>query len=80
MPVAVCRTTINPATNVSPTCDDVESQNGQFAQFILQEKTGSLSKLSVAIRQARCPSVVNHLAEKSSLGERYGTACQRNPA
>jgi hypothetical protein len=67
-------------SNVSPTCDDVESQNGQFVQFILQEKTASLSKLSVAIPQARCPSMVIHLAEKSSLGEPYGTACQRNPA
>ena len=49
-------------SNVSPTSDDVESQNGQFVQFILQKKTASLSKLSVAIRQAQCPSIVNHLA------------------
>jgi hypothetical protein len=43
-------------------------------------KTASLSKLSVAIRHARCPSMVIHLAGKNPLGERYGTACQRNPA
>ena len=67
-------------SNVSPTGEDVESQNGQFVQFILQKKTASLSKLSVAIRQTRRPSMANHLAGKSSLGERYGTACQRNPA
>ena len=66
-PVAVCRTTIQP--------DD-----RKLARSIMRIKTASLSKLSVAIRQARCPSMVIHLAGKSSLGERYGTACQRNPA
>jgi hypothetical protein len=32
-------------SNVSPTGDDVKSQNGQFAQFILK-RTALLSKLS----------------------------------
>jgi hypothetical protein len=49
-------------SNGSPSGDDVESQNGQFAQFILEKKTASLSKLSVATRQAQCPSIVIHLA------------------
>ena len=66
-------------SNVSPTGEDVESQNGQFVQFFLEKKTASLSKLSVAIRQARCLSMVNHLVGKSPLGERYGTVRQRNP-
>jgi hypothetical protein len=66
-PVAVCRTTIQP-------------NDRKLARSIMRIKTASLSKLSVAIRQARCPSMVIHLAGKSSLGERYGTACQRNPA
>jgi hypothetical protein len=47
-------------SNASPAGDDVKSQNGQFVQFILQKKTASLSKLSVAIRQAQCPSMVIH--------------------
>jgi hypothetical protein len=49
-------------SNVSPTGDDVESQNGQFVRFFLQKKTASLSKLSVAIRQAQCPSMVIHIS------------------
>jgi hypothetical protein len=44
-PVAVCRTTIQP--------DD-----RKLARSIMRIKTASLSKLSVAIRQARCPSMV----------------------
>jgi hypothetical protein len=48
-------------------------------QNLFFKKTASLSKLSVAIRQARCPSMVIHLTGKSPPGERYGSDCQRNP-
>jgi hypothetical protein len=67
-------------SNVSPTGDDVESQNGQLVQFIFQKKDSLAVKTFSAIRQARCPSMVIHLVGKSPLGERYGAYGQRDPA
>jgi hypothetical protein len=67
-------------SNVSPTGDDVESQNGQLVQFIFQKKDSLAVKTFSCNPAGAVPFDDESFSGKSSLGERYRAYCQRNPA